>query len=206
MRSLIASIAFAAVAASAASAQPVRQERDVVKQRAALEYWTACIADEKADDVKRTLARDFNSADYRREIRILSETRVSSRCFADIPGEYRRIRLGGLPFAGGLAERLIEQGDETLLLRLSRAVVGAAPQTYSATDAVAMCVVRGAPQQVANLFATPINTAEETAALAAITPAANICAGGEGRFEASALGMRSMLATASFRLLEGQEN
>ncbi|QYU69400.1 hypothetical protein J4558_04445 [Leptolyngbya sp. 15MV] len=205
MKQVAVFLALVALASSSVTAQPVRKETDVAKQRAAVEAWTACIADENVDRVSRTLARDFTSREYRSEMLALAKTRVSSRCFEAMPGEYRRIELGGLPFAGGLAERLIERSDESLLLRLSRAVIGVTPQTYSPTDAIAMCMVRGAPLQVSSLFGTSINSSEEIAALADLASAVDICSVGTRRLEASPLGMRSMLATASFRLLAAQE-
>lgn len=196
--------AMVALIGTSVAAQPTRKETDVTKQRAAIEAWTTCIADENPERVGKTLARDFTSREYRSEILALAETRVSSRCFQAMPGEYRRIELGGLPFAGGLAERMIEQDEQPLLMRLSRAVVGTAPQTYSPTDAIAMCTVRGAPQQVAVLFGTPISSAEEAKALADLAPVVEICSAKRPKLEASALGLRSMLATASFRLLVAQ--
>ncbi|TCD05298.1 hypothetical protein EYB45_07395 [Erythrobacteraceae bacterium CFH 75059] len=200
-------LALSVLAASGLSAQMPRKELDVAKQRAAIEAWTACIADENRESVARTLARDFTSAEYQREMTKLAQTRGSGRCFNAMPAKYRRIELGGLPFAGGLAERLLETHPDPLVLRLSRAVAGKAPATYSYTDAVAMCAVRGAPHVVAALFETPINSPEEVHALADVKPVFDICARQGGRpVEASAMGMRSMLATASFRLLQAQES
>ncbi len=203
MRFAVLAALFGLIGSSVA-AQPVRKETDVTKQRAAIEAWTTCIADENPERVGKALARDFTSREYRSEMLALAETRVSSRCFQAMPGEYRRIKLGGLPFAGGLAERMIEQDEQPLLTRLSRAVVGTVPQTYSPTDAIAMCTVRGAPQQVAVLFATPISSPEEAKALADLAPVVEICSAQRPKLEASALGLRSMLATASFRLLAAQ--
>lgn len=203
MRFAVLAALFGLIGSSVA-AQPVRKETDVTKQRAAIEAWTTCIADENPERVGKALARDFTSREYRSEMLALAKTRVSSRCFQAMPGEYRRIELGGLPFAGGLAERMMEQDAQPLLTRLTRAVVGKIPETYSPTDTIAMCTVRGAPQQVAALFATPSSSSEEDKALAALAPVVDICAAEGRKLEASALGLRSMLATASFRLLAAQ--
>lgn len=190
---------------TSAFAQPVRKETDVAKQRAAVEAWTTCIADENRASVARTLARDFTSREYRTEMIRLAKTRVSGRCFAAMPGEYRRIELGGLPFAGGLAERLIEQDPAPLSARLLRAAAGRTPATYAPTDTIAQCVVRAAPRQSAALFAAPISTPEEERALAALAATVKGCTRGPRPVQASALGMRAMLATAAFRLLAAQE-
>lgn len=201
---LIAALAATLAAPAAAQRKPTI-EPDVALQRGSVQAWTACIAAEKADDAHRILVQDFNSSSYRLGIRALAQTRVSKECFEAMPQQYRSIRLGGLPLAGGLAEHLLKADETPLLKRLSMAALGSAPQTFSPTDAIAMCMVRGAPHTVAGLFGTEIETAEEQAALTELKPVADICAGGAGKFEASALGLRSMLATASYRSLAAQK-
>lgn len=201
MTRVAAFLALAALLAGTATAQPFRKERDVGKQRAAVAAWTACIADEQSDRVASVLVRDFRSRAYKSEMLSLAKARVSKACFEAMPREYRRIELGGLPFAGGLAEQMIKRGNEPLVRRLSTAALAQEVPTYSASDRIAMCVVRGAPHLAARLFETPVSSSEEAEALAGIKPAADVCAAGAQRLEASALGMRSMLATASFRLL-----
>ncbi len=189
---------------SGAQAKPV-MERDVALQRGALEAWTACIAAEKTAEVEKLLQQDFTTTKYKTGIDALAQTRVSKDCFEAMPREYRSIRLGGLPFAGGLAEHLLEADSEPLLKRLSMAALGGPAATYSRTDEIAMCMARGAPREVATLFAAAIQTDAEVAAISALAPVAEVCAGGPGKFEASALGLRSMLATSSYRLLAAQK-
>lgn len=180
-------------------------EQDIALQRGSVQAWTGCIATEKADDVNRILSLDFTSSSYKIGIKALAQTRVSKECFEAMPREYRSIRLGGLPFAGGLAEHMLEADSVPLLKRLSMAALGPAAPTHSRTDEIAMCMVRGTPHQVAGLFGTEIETDAERKALAELKPAADICAGGAAKFEASALGLRSMLATAAYRLLAAQK-
>lgn len=200
MKTLTAILSSFAVVASAVSAQPVRKETDVGKQRAAVEAWTACIADERTDRVAAILSQDFTSNEYRGALVELGKARVSKKCFEAMPAAYRKIELGGLPFAGGLAEHMIERDPQPLIRRLSMAALKPEVATYSRTDAIAMCMARGAPHLVAGLFGTAINSAEEGKALAALQPAAKVCGQGVA-LEASPMGMRSMLATASYRLL-----
>ena len=211
MKRLVASIALAAVAATSATAQTRSREieTDVSKQRAAVEAWTACIANERTDEVREVLALDFRSDEYRNKMKALAKARVSSECFNAMPRSYRKIELGGLPFAGGLAEQVIEMDDEPLLQRLSMAALAGDVPTYSRTDAIAQCMARGAPHLVAILFDTEINSGEEIEALAELQPVSAACTRGAA-LEASPFGMRSMLATASYRLLvaaneEGKE-
>jgi hypothetical protein len=202
-------ILFTAALALASTAHAQRKpvlEQDVALQRGSVQAWTACIAAEKPDDVRRVLTQDFTSTAYKTGIKALAETRVSKECFEAMPREYRSIRLGGLPFAGGLAEHMLEADSEPLLQRLSMAALGPAAATHSRTDEIAMCMVRGAPDMVAGLFGSEIETDTERKALAELKPVADICAGGAGQFEASPLGLRSMLATASYRLLAAQKS
>ncbi|MFZ9396505.1 MAG: hypothetical protein ACO25F_10655 [Erythrobacter sp.] len=206
MRQIGFLLAAGALVASPALAERKPQlEQDIALQRGSLAAWTGCIASEKAQDVHRVLVQDFTSESYRLGIKALSETRVSKECFEAMPREYRSIRLGGLPFAGGLAENMLKADREPLLKRLSMAALKPAPKAHSRTDEIAMCMARGAPREVAALFDTTFETDSERAALAQLAPVAEICAGGPGKFEASALGLRSMLATATYRLLDAQK-
>ncbi|MBV7260215.1 hypothetical protein [Erythrobacter crassostreae] len=188
-----------------AHAQPKRMERDVSKQRGAVAAWTNCIAQERRDEVKSVLLLDYRDDGYKSALNELAQTRVSKQCFRAMPRAYRQIRLTGLPFAGGLAEQLIEDSQESLLSRLSMAAIGRDPTTFSYTDQIAMCTVRGAPHLAAKLFETEFETEEEQAALSALKPVTKVCTQRGAPIEASPLAMRSMLATASYRLLAAQE-
>ena len=202
MKRVVVTLALISCLVSPALAQ---RSDDVAEERAAVEAWTNCIADEKTAEVERLLEKDFRSTAYKSGMKMLARTRVSQQCFDAMPKRYREIALGGLPFAGGLAERLIERGEVPLVIRLPEAAAGVEPPTYSFTDTIAMCAARGAPQHVAVLFDTKINSGEELEALAGLQPIIDACTPGARKLEASALGLRSMLATASFRLLAAQK-
>ncbi len=206
MKRLIAFFAIMLMGASAGYAQPGPQyERDAVKQRAALDHWTRCLAAEQEDRVRAVLLVDYREDDYKSELSKLARTRVSETCFESIPRRYRKMRLGGLPFAGALAEQIIAEGDESLLMRLSKAALTPDVQTFSYTDKAAVCTVKGAPHLVAQLFGTQAETEAETAALSALKPVTDYCTASGAKIEASALAMRSMLATASYRVLAAAE-
>ncbi|KLI63972.1 hypothetical protein [Aurantiacibacter marinus] len=192
--------------AVAAPAQ-AQQERSERMQRLAVAAWTACIADEFPQDVHDLLILDYRTDRYRSLIRELGERRVSEECFNAMPRAYRRIELGGLPFAGGLAEQMIEmEAQEPLVKRLSMAVIGEPVTTHSYTDQVASCMVLGAPNLAADLFATAPASDEETAAFAQLELVQAICTQSGSAIEATPLAMRSMLATASFRILAAQNS
>ena len=99
------------------------------------------------------------------------------------------------------AEHAIETAEISLRERLTAASTGVEAPTFSYTDQVASCTVRGAPDLAARLFATEVETAEETAALQRLAPVINYCAREGAAIEASPLAMRAMLATAAWRLL-----
>lgn len=191
----------------AAQAQERNPERNETLRRQAVSAWTACIADEFAGEVDTLLKLDYRTEAYDDLVEDLAERRVSQTCFDAMPRAYRSIRLTGLPFTGGLAERMLlaGEGSEPLVGRLSRAAIGQAPVTYSYTDQVASCAVRGAPDMVAGLFATPVASAEETAAIARLQPVLDVCMRSGAAIEASPLAMRAMLATASYRVLAAQQ-
>lgn len=190
-----------------ADAQQRRMVQNETLQRQAVAAWTRCIADENTEEVSALLLMDFTSEEYSEQIDDLSERRISSSCFNALPRRYRRIELGGLPFAGGLAERLITtQGNEPLLNRLAMASIGKEAQVFTYTDAVSNCVVRGAPHLAAGLFESSIASDEETALLEQIRSVFDVCTRGATPIEAGPLGVRSLLATASFRILAAQQS
>lgn len=175
---------------------------DDVDARRTMASFANCVVAGSSDKVADVLVRDFRSTGYRNGLRNLS--RDNEGCARKV-GLVGRMKMGNLPFAGALAEELLGADSQPLLKRLSMAALGPQAATYSWTDSVAMCMARGAPQPVAQLFDTAVGSGEEKTAVAGLKPVADICAGGAGKFEASALGLRSMLATASYRLLAAQK-
>lgn len=206
MKHFIAFVAVASLMATAADAQPRRLVQNETLQREAVAAWTKCLADENSEEVAAILTMDFRTDEYREALDEMSDRRVSSNCYNALPRRYRRIELGGLPFAGGLAERMIETGSqEPLVMQLSMAAIGNPAETYSYTDASANCVVRGAPHLAAGLFESEIGSDEEVALLEQISAVMDVCTRGGNPIEAGALAMRSMLATASYRILAAQD-
>ena len=211
MKRLALLAALAALVSTGTQAQtrglPVPTERVESMQRLAVEAWTACIADEFKGRVHEVLMLDFRSREYARKLERLAEERISERCFDAMPRNYRRIELNGLPFAGGLAEQAMKNAsDEPLLTRLSMAAIGKQAPVFSYTDQVANCAVRGAPHLVAALFESDVASVEEEDALEQLAPVYMVCTQRGSAIEASPLAMRSMLATASYRLLASQDS
>ena len=168
--------------------------------RPVLARYAACVAGKSPERAADLLTRDFRATAYESGMRNLS--RNNEGCAHDAGLKYGKMRLDTLPFAGGLAEAMIARRGQPVNALLVRAAALPPAATYSFTDRVAMCVVRSAPDQVAALFATPVASDEESAAIAAVAPAAELCArAAQARkpLAISPAGLRAMLATAAYR-------
>ncbi|MFA9201429.1 MAG: hypothetical protein ACEQR8_09655 [Cypionkella sp.] len=166
--------------------------------RRALEQWAGCVARKNAGEATRVLTMDFTTPTYGRAIRMLAEEDKACMGFRGT------MRSAGLLFAGEMAEALLESDSTPLASRLARAASSPATPAFSFTDRVMICAARSAPSEVGALFATTRDSAEENAAVAALTTPMGLCAqAAQARkpLSVSPAGLRAMLATASFRSL-----
>lgn len=189
--SLLLSLAIA-LQSSAAPALPSESEREA---RVGLQRAGTCLARRQPLRVSTTLRLDYRDAEYRRTLQELP--RAFEDCFPR-----GRTSASNLLLAGALAEALIEEGEGPLNARLAAAAQSPAVPR-SATDQIAMCVTRSAPDDVANLFATEVSTPEEVAARQNLQLAVSLCTRGGPELRANIEGFRAMLATAAFRLIDG---
>ena len=166
-----------------------------------LHAYSACVAENSPTLAAETLRRDFTSRRYRNAL--LQLVRNNETCFRRRAARARALRSSGLPFAGSLAEHLIARDSAPLNVRLARAATGPAPQPYSVTDRMALCVVRSVPDDVARLLATAVGSGEEEAALRALDLPVQVCARGGPRLALAPAAIRAMLATAAFRTVSG---
>lgn len=173
--------------------------------RQALDAYGRCVAEREAGESARVLALDFRTPQYRTGLKLLADE--ARQCARGVIGSRDAMRSSNLLFAGAVAESLLEQGPDAVNVRLVRAA--ATPLApFGASDAVAQCLARSVPDQVGTLFAAMPGSAEEAAAISALDPALVPCvraAGVQSRFEASAPGLRAMIATAAFRLVNQAE-
>ena len=192
----IITLALAAPAMSQTAQAPVTPDA-----RSALAAFAGCIAKASPAKVHSALTRDFRTPAYRSEIRALST--INKDCLNDWEGvqSARRVKLraGGLPFAAAMAEALLAQGAEPLNVRLLRAARTEAP-TYAPSDKIAMCVARSDADNVAALLGAPIASDVEVRAAQALSPALKLCSQGTSVI-LEPIGLRAILATASYRLL-----
>lgn len=164
--------------------------------RSALAEWAGCLARKNAAETARVLAMDFTSPTYQRAFRLLTEEDKQCRGFRGT------LRTQRLLLAGELAEALIEHGGAPVNNVLTKAASAPATPAFSFTDRVAICVVRSVPSDVATLFATERNSAEEAAAVQALATPMGLCAQAAQATRPLSInpaGLRAMLATAAFR-------
>jgi hypothetical protein len=219
MLRIVAAAALVAVVATPVSAQSSRERlspESEKQSREGLMAFTACIAENDPAAAGAIVAMDFTQDDFDDEVseflrvgRFASgKTEATSECvYSGYKGAAGKRSVSATPLAvtGGLAEALIERDDAPLLNRLAMTSLGGEVTPFAPTDAMAMCMVRGAPDLAAKLFATDVASDGEQEAYRALLPVATMCWGGEQKLEMSAFGMRSMMATASYRLLRDHD-
>ena len=192
--SLLGLLGLSAVGASAQGAPRANPEA-----RGTLAAFAQCVVASSPARAHSVLTRDFTTTAYRNELKLLSEFNRS--CL----GGRRGFRASGLPFAGALAEAMLAREASPLNVRLARASSGKPAPTFAPSDAAAMCAVRSAPDQVAALLASPVASGAEFEAAAAVLPALKACARkADVDVDVQPVGLRSIVATASYRLLAAQ--
>ena len=199
-RLFIATLPFAALAMGAAAPKEPWGLDPSPTERAAIAGFGRCVAKESPAKVHSVLTSDFRSSEYRNGVKVLAK--VNEGCFR----KRGKMRAGGLPFAAAMAEAMLQKGEAPLNVRLARAGIGKTAPTFAPSDAIAMCVARSAPDQVAALFATPIASNEEAKAANDLSLAVKLCSPKGVSVDIQPYGLRAILATASYRLLAAQES
>lgn len=167
--------------------------------RLALHEAAACLAQSSSNEARDLLKMDFRSKQYRTKMdRLFDNNRP---CLRGV----RYLRSNRLLVAGDLAEHLFASAPQKLNVRLAAIPTDKPSKPRTDMDRVAMCVARSDPDNVARLFGTGVATASETTASGLLTPALNACNSTGKAISVSPSGLRAMLATASFRLIEGQD-
>ena len=185
-------LAAALSAGTAPAQQPLAQSSAAARQ--SMHRFGACVADRSPAKAAQTLAMDFRTSGYRLALRTLANN--NRDCFRS-----GRMRSPGLAFAGAIAERLLMRDAAPLNARLARAATRPAPPPLSLSDAIALCAVRSAPDDVARLFASDAASATEAAATAPVQVAVDLCSRVKPRVVTNVEGVRAILATAAFRTL-----
>ena len=157
----------------------------------------SCVASRSPEEASRVLRMDHTGTSYRNGLRQLARNNES--CFRARRG---RMRASGLPFAGAIAEALIERDAAPLNVRIARAsAAGASVPAFAPADRVFACVVRSVPDDAATLLATEPGSDAEAAAAGALQPALALCARGGPSIQTPTAGVRALVAATAFRLL-----
>jgi hypothetical protein len=187
---------------------PERQQNGVISKsdpeaRQTLARYAVCVAAKSPEKVTDLLTQDFRQSSYGSGLRNL--VRANEGCARQVGTRGERLRGQNLPFAAALAEAMMAREAAPLKARLASAASGKEAATYAPSDKVAMCVARSTPDEVAALFATVVGSDGETRAAEKLLPVVKLCAQ-DVKLETSVAGLRSIVATASFRLLKAQES
>ncbi len=198
---MLFAVANALLASGPASARQSRAIQDPTQPEArnALVEASACVVKSSPGEAANLLRMDFRSKSYKDKMQRLAYNNV--KCFNE-----RWMRAHGLLVAGDLAEHLLSNSSKKINVRLASLSQTVSLTPRSPTDAVAICVARSDPNGVARLFSTKVVSSEETAAAEALSIAMNRCNVKGIKMSVSPAGLRAMVATATFRLLEGQES
>jgi len=166
--------------------------------RVAMQRFGACVAQRSERLAADTIGSDFTTQTYRSRLQRL--VNANSDCFR----EGGRLMLSSnLLFAGAIAEAMIERDPQPINVRLARAAMQPATRPFSASDQVAICIVRSLPDEVGRLMAAEVGSSEEEAAATALAPALTACSPQGRRVESNSAGLRAIIATAAYRTLNG---
>lgn len=187
---------------------PEREQNGVISKadpeaRQTLARYAACIAAKSPEKVAELLTQDFRETSYGNGLRNL--VRANEGCARQVGSRRERLSGQNLPFAAALAEAMMAREAAPLKTRLAKAATGKEALTYAPSDKVAMCVARSTPDEVAALFATEVGSDGEEQAATKLLPVVKLCAQ-DVKLETSVAGLRSIVATASFRLLKAQDS
>ena len=157
-----------------------------------------CAVNRSPTAARSILAMDFQTEAYATALRRF--VRGHGYC----GGSSTLLKAGSLLFAGALAEELLEQQVRRdlaarLALKPAHPLVARSP-----LEMTAICTVHRAPVETAALLRTAVESTEEQRAVAALKPALGDCLTGATTLRANAPAVRSLVALAGWRLVQGQ--
>ena len=196
-------IFFTAIAAAALAAQPAESTGSPSEPRLvrSLHRYANCMVQERAPTARALLGMDFRTREYGRTMARL--VRNDRNCASASESE-RSWRSSGLLFAGALAESLLRRdlAGQELAPRVAYDPARPTIEARNGGEVMAICVVREDAGAASRLLATGPATAEEVAALRAMSAVLSGCvpARSEARFTREAL--RAVIALAAYRLVQ----
>lgn len=191
---LALSLAAAPMAASAAPKAPTRAAPVDI---ATIHLFADCVTDKFRQSVRKLLTLDYRSDEYDHALETL--TRASRTC---LPFAYGRLRSAQVLLAGAFAEQLLPKalGGAPLAQRTAHDPRKAPVAARDEGEYLGLCVARTMPGEVEKLLATKPASAEEKAAVAAITPRLGPCVRAGAAARVNVPGLRALVALAAYRL------
>jgi len=190
--------------ASPAAAREAVAGPNTPEARVAAEAYAKCVVLRSPKESARVLSMNFTTSRYRTALKMLSKA-AERTCARKSIGE-GSLRGADLGFAGPIAEALLESSSQPVNVRLARLSAELKAVPFSPTDAVAACVARSDPNGTGKSFETAVGSDAELEAAKALSFAVGRCAQQLTPMSMSPFGLRSILATASFRLLSAQDS
>ncbi len=190
--------AFIGLCISPASAQ----SRDDMLAQRELGRMASCLANRRGNDAKALYSDSYGQSEFDR---LMGELVLGTEgCFPS-----GTMKLDPVAISGALAEALILKEGESRLTLLSMSVLGEAPPAPTTQDAVALCIVRGAPHLAAKLLETGVATSKQQEAITALQPVLGHCiaqSDDAGGLQFSEYGFRSIVAIAAYRQIIAHES
>jgi hypothetical protein len=194
-------LALLACAAAPGPVGAARQKPADPVALAAMQAFSRCVADRDARGAEAVLALDDRTKAHHQALKRLAQSKAQCILLT------ARLKFNGLLFAGGLAERLLEnRGEQAELARRVAYETGRPPvQARDEDDMMALCTVRAAPVAVASLFAAEPGSAAEGAVVRTLGPTVTNCVAAGRTMLMNRPGLRAMLALAAWRLVRQNE-
>jgi hypothetical protein len=188
MRTLVTAVVTIMAFATSIAVHAEAPENDP-RALEALKNFAICAADLTPDGARKLLALDPNGPEYAKALRTF--TRGHSRCMQG----NSKFRFAGLPFAGFLAEALLQR--DTILPALHGETAPAA----NLVEAVGACVAREKPVEVAAIFETVPGSRDEIEALKPTGEALKSCIRDGQTITLNRAAIRAMCALGVYRQL-----
>jgi hypothetical protein len=185
----VLSLLLAATAPATLPQAPVNSAADL----ALLHEVAKCVVASNPKRTGRLIALDWWTAAYQQELR--ARAKENGRCL-----DTGRLQFGGVVLAGAMAEQLVERLPTSL--SASAQIVDPPIAARSATEVMALCTVRQAPEQVSALMITKPGTPNEMAAIRALSPTLGNCLAAGATATLNAAGTRAVLALAAWRIAD----
>jgi len=198
-----------AAALLALAAQPALAQRDPARSMRLddppslpedlrkLDRFSRCVAQRQANPSAALLAMDFRAEGYESGLRRLAQ---GNRGCAPLG----RLAFGGVLFAGGMAEALLQRSGASMDVAARTALDPARPplQARDENELMGICTVRAAPALVQGLLATEVASPEEAAAIRALMPQVGQCLTAGINLRVNRPALRAALALATYRIVQ----